>query len=107
MARGALVQTRISETEETAESRILNLYLDQDARYRWYEDAVPTPVSARTMEEVIAAAMRQWTGFELIEFRGRTVERDEDVEESYAADELQRLRRTAKRSAHQQKEKSQ
>jgi hypothetical protein len=94
IARANVVRIVPAETDGTGEPNVYHLYLDKDAVYRWYhEDGTATDVTGSTVHSAFAAARLRWPDFELMEYRGRTVEseHERDIRDVYAADELQSL----------------
>jgi hypothetical protein len=94
IARASVIDIYAGEADETKEPAFLNLYLDADARYRWYEEDSPTPASGITTTAAIAAAQTRWDGLELFEYRGQAIDPKTEVEEVYAVDELALIRRS-------------
>lgn len=95
IAKGNIAPINFPGTDETGKADIVNLYLDADERYRWYyEEGTPTAAIGRTIHSAMGAARLQWHNFELLEYRGRSVEPEYGVriKDLYAADEAQAMR---------------
>ncbi|MBI1357080.1 MAG: hypothetical protein GC160_22290 [Acidobacteria bacterium] len=79
------------EEDDLREPRLLQLYLDSDARYRWYEEDEASEFASRNLLEAIEAAEDAWDGFQLVEFRGTAVDPATTIPDAYAVDELETL----------------
>jgi len=79
------------EEDEVREPRLLQLFLDADARYRWYEEEEASDVSSRNLLEAIEGAESAWDGFQVVEFRGEPVTPNMSIEDSYAPEEIEAL----------------
>jgi len=88
VATATRFQTHVEETPDVEEAEGIELFLDCDGKYRWYEEGVDTRVSSDTLRGAIAAGERRWDHFVLVELRGRVVESGEEIEDSHASDEL-------------------
>jgi hypothetical protein len=91
IAQAEILVTRAEEEDDVRDPRLVELYLDTDEMYRWYEEDAPSEFSSDSLLGAMEEAAGAWEGFQLVELRGRTVEPDEEVEESYAADEIAEL----------------
>jgi hypothetical protein len=90
IARGGYIPSDPDNGEGTNEVITLELFLDDDAVYRWYEDGGDTEATGSTIHEALAAARSTWPGFGLVEFRGEAVTADaSDLPDAYAADEIE------------------
>jgi hypothetical protein len=90
IARGGLVDTTEDEGEGVNDPTLLELFLDDDNQYRWYEDGAETEAFGPTIQTAMAAARQVWPGFALLEFRGETVMNPhQELPDAYAADELE------------------
>ena len=91
VAQAEAIHTNAEEQDEVVEPRLLQLFLDTDAVYRWYEEDEASEVDAPTLHEAFAAAEEAWESFQLVEYRGEPVAPASDIEDGYAADELDEL----------------
>ena len=76
------------EENDVRDPRLVELYLDTDETYRWYEEDAATEFASDSLVGALEEATGAWDGFQLVELRGRSVEPDEEVEETYAIDEI-------------------
>ena len=79
------------EENDVLEPRLLQLFLDSDGRYRWYEEDEAADISSRNLLEAIEGAEDSWDGFQLVGFRGEPVTQDLQIVDSYGMDELEEL----------------
>jgi hypothetical protein len=91
IAEAEVIQPNSAEADDVRDPRLFELYLDSDAKYRWYEEDEPSDAYAETLVDAIVAAEDSWDGFQLVELRGHAVESDTVIEDSYAADELEEI----------------
>jgi hypothetical protein len=91
IAEAEIVPPGVEEENDVREPRLVELYLDTDEMYRWYEEDAPSEVASDSFLGAMEEAAGAWDGFQLVELRGRSVEPDEEVEETYAADEIAEL----------------
>jgi hypothetical protein len=88
VALAEIVPPNTEEDNDASEPRLMELYLDTDEIYRWYEEGAASEVASDSLVGAFEEAGAAWNGFQLVELRGRTVEPDIVVEETYAADEI-------------------
>ena len=79
------------EDNDVREPRLLQLFLDSDARYRWYEEDEASEVASRNLLDAVERAENAWDGFQLVEFRGASVEPGLKIEDAYGVEELEAL----------------
>jgi hypothetical protein len=91
IAEAEIVTPRAEEEDDIREPRLVELYLDTDEMYRWYEEDAASEIAADSLLGALEEAAGAWEGFQLVELRGRSVGSDEEVEESYAVDEIAEL----------------
>jgi hypothetical protein len=91
IAEAEAIRQDAVEEDEVVEPRLLQLFLDTDGVYRWYEEDEASEVDAPTLHEAFAAAEEAWEGFQLVEYRGEPIEPASDIEDTYAADELEEI----------------
>jgi hypothetical protein len=91
IAEAEAIRADAEEEDEVAAPRLLQLFLDTDAVYRWYEEDAASEVEGPTLHEAFAAAEEAWESFQLVEFRGEPVAPATDIEDTYAADELEEI----------------
>lgn len=88
IAEAEIVVSHAEEEDDARDPRLVELYLDTDEMYRWYEEDAASEIASDSLIGALEEAAGAWDGFQLVELRGRTVEPDEEVEETYAADEI-------------------
>jgi hypothetical protein len=91
IAQAEAIHANAEEEDEVVEPRLLQLFLDTDGVYRWYEEDEASEVDAPTLHEAFAAGEEAWESFQLVEYRGEPVEPASDIEDGYAADELEEI----------------
>lgn len=91
IAEAEIVPASTEEDNDARDPRLVELYLDTDEMYRWYEEESATEVASDSLVGAMEEAAANWDGFQLVELRGRSVEPDTEVEETYAADEISEL----------------
>lgn len=91
IAEAEAIHADAEEKDEIVEPRLLQLFLDTDGVYRWYEEDEASDVDAPTLHEAFAAAEEAWESFQLVEYRGEPVVPATDIEDTYAADELEAI----------------
>lgn len=91
IAEAEIVVSRAEEEDDARDPRLVELYLDTDEMYRWYEEDAASEIASDSLVGAMEEAAGAWDGFQLVELRGRVVEPDEEVEETYAADEIAEL----------------
>ena len=91
IAEAEVIRQDADESDEVLEPRLLQLFLDTDAVYRWYEEDEASDVDGPTLHEAFAAAEEAWDGFQLVEYRGEPVLPASDIDDAYAADELEEI----------------
>jgi hypothetical protein len=79
------------EEDDIREPRLLQLFLDSDGRYRWYEEEEASEVSSHNLLEAVEGAESAWDGFQIVEVRGAPVQPDSKLEDSYGPEELESL----------------
>jgi len=88
IAEAEIVVSRAEEEDDARDPRLVELYLDSDEMYRWYEEDAASEIASDSLLGAMEEAAGAWDGFQLVELRGRGVEPDEEVEETYAVDEI-------------------
>ena len=88
IAQAEIIPPGTEEDNDAREPRLMELYLDTDETYRWYEEDAASEVASDSLVGALEEASASWHGFQLVELRGRTVEPDIEVEETYATDEI-------------------
>jgi hypothetical protein len=98
VAEGSIVPRPSDEDGRTGRVRIATLYLDADSKFRWYEDGEATGAAALTLRTAIAAARLKWPRFQVVMLKGKPVVHltEADIPNIYAADELDRTRKSKK-----------
>lgn len=98
IGRGAVMPMHPEESGEAAAPQVTQLYLDDDAKYRWYEAGQPTEAEGASLRTAVEAARLRWPQFQLMELDGHAVsmETQTEIPERFAADELAELRAAAK-----------
>ncbi len=91
IAEAEIVPSASEEENDVREPRLVELYLDTDEMYRWYEEDAASEIASDSLLGALEEAAGAWDGFQLVELRGRSVDSDEEVEETYAADEVAEL----------------
>ena len=91
IAQAEVMHMAADEEDEVQEPRLLELFLDTDGRYRWYEEDAPSEVASDSLLGAFEEAESAWDGFQLVELRGQAVGPDLEVDDTYAADELHDL----------------
>ncbi len=89
IAEAEAIHIDAEEEDEVVDPRLLQLFLDSDGVYRWYEEDAASEVDAPTLHEAFAAAEEAWESFQLVEYRGEPVAPDTEIADAYAADELE------------------
>ena len=79
------------EEDDISEPRLLQLFLDTDGVYRWYEEDEGSEIEGPTLHEAFNAAEEAWEGFQLVQYRGEPILPVTDIEDTYAADELEEI----------------
>jgi hypothetical protein len=94
IGRGAVMPMHPDETGESAAPQVAHLYLDDDAKYRWYEEGRPTEAEGASLRTAVEAARLRWPKFQLMELDGHAVsmETQTEIPERFAADEVATLR---------------
>jgi hypothetical protein len=77
-----------AEEDDVQDPRLMQLYLDSDGRYRWYEEDAASEVASDSLLGAFEEAEAAWDGFQLVELRGEAVGPDLEINDTYAADEL-------------------
>lgn len=88
IALAEIIPPGADEENDVSEARLMELFLDTDEIYRWYEEGEASEVASDSLIGAFEEAGAAWNGFQLVELRGRSVEPDIEVEETYAADEI-------------------
>ena len=91
IAEAEVLPANAEEDDEVQDPRLFQLYLDSDSNYRWYEEDEETDVAAPTLLESMQAAEEAWDGFQIVECRGRPIQPGDELDDSYAADEIEEL----------------
>ena len=91
VAEAQAIHENAEEEDEVVEPRLLQLFLDTDSVYRWYEEDEASDVDAPTLHEAFAAAEEAWESFQLVEYRGEPIAPATDIPDAYAADELEEI----------------
>jgi len=91
IAEAEAIRANADEEDDIVEPRLLQLFLDTDAVYRWYEEDEASDVEGPTLHEAFAAAEEAWESFQLVEYRGEPIAPATDISDTYAADEIEAL----------------
>ena len=91
IAEAEVLPPDAEEDDDVRDPRLFQLFLDTDGEYRWYEEDEETDVSGPTLLDVLQAAEDSWDGFQIVELRGEPVTPGMEIDDSYAADELEAL----------------
>jgi hypothetical protein len=91
IAEAEAIHADADEQDDIVEPRLLQLFLDIDGVYRWYEEDEASDVDGPTLHEAFAAAEEAWESFQLVEYRGEPIAPATDIDDAYAADELEEL----------------
>lgn len=91
VAEAEAIVAAAEEEDDIHEPRLLQLFLDSDARYRWYEEEEASDVSSPNLLEAIEGAETAWEGFQIVEFRGEPVTQKLEIPDAYGAEELEAL----------------
>jgi len=91
IAEAQAIHADAEEEDEVVEPRLLQLFLDTDGVYRWYEEDEASDVDAPTLHEAFVAAEEAWESFQLVEYRGEPITPDMEIADTYAADDLEAL----------------
>ena len=79
------------EEDDIHEPRLLQLFLDSDGRYRWYEEEEASEVSSANLLEAVEGAEAAWEGFQIVEVRGAPVQPNSKIEDAYGPEELEAI----------------
>ena len=91
IAEAQAIHADAEEEDEVVEPRLLQLFLDTDGVYRWYEEDEASDVDAPTLHEAFVVAEEAWESFQLVEYRGEPITPDMEIADTYAADDLEAL----------------
>ncbi len=91
IAEAEIVHMNADEEDDVQDPRLMELYLDSDGRYRWYEEDAASEVASDSLLGAFEEAESSWDGFQLVELRGEAVGPDLEIDDTYAADELAEL----------------
>lgn len=96
IAEGSILPLPSDEDGKTGRVRLPNLYLDADSKFRWYEAGEATDAFGSTLRTAVEAARLKWPRFQVVMLKGKPVTHltDADIPEIYAADELDRTRKS-------------
>lgn len=96
IAEGSIVPQPSDVDGKTARVRLPNLYLDADSKFRWYENGKATEAAGSTLRTAIEAARLKWPRLQVVMIKGKAVTHmtEADIPEIYAADELDRTRKS-------------
>lgn len=99
IAGGSILPLPSDEDGKTGRVRLPNLYLDADSKFRWYEDGEATDAFGSTIRTAIEAARAKWPQFHVVMLKGKPVTHltETDIPDIYAADELDRTRKSQRR----------
>ena len=84
IAEAEAIHANAEEEDEVVDPRLLQLFLDTDGVYRWYEEDEASEVDGPTLHESFAAAEEAWESFQLVEYRGEPIAPDTEIEDTYA-----------------------
>lgn len=81
---------------KTGQVRLPSLYLDADSQFRWYEAGEATDAEGSSLRTAVEAARLKWPRFQVVMLKGKPVVHmtEADIPEIYAADELDRTRKS-------------
>ncbi len=88
IAQAEVMHMDASEEDDVQDPRLLELYLDTDVRYRWYEEEAASEVASDSLLGAFEEAESAWDGFQLVELRGQAVGPELEIDDTYAADEI-------------------
>ena len=91
IAEAEAIRADADESDDVTEPRLLQLFLDTDARYRWYEEDEPTPASSDALLDAIEQGENFYESFQVVEFRGAPMQPDTHIDDMYAEDELEEI----------------
>ena len=91
VAEAEAIRKDVAEEDDIIEPRLLQLFLDTDGVYRWYEEDEASEFEGPTLHEAFVAAEEAWEGFQLVQYRGEAILPATDIEDMYAADELEEI----------------
>jgi len=91
IAEAEILPLDAEEDNEVRSERLLQLFLDTDGVFRWYEEDEASEISSETLHEALQQAESEWDGFQLVEYRGEPVTPGQKMSDVYAADLLEDL----------------
>ena len=91
IAEAEAIRADAEESDDVTEPRLLQLFLDTDGRYRWYEEDEPTPASSDALLDAIEQGENFYESFQVVEFRGEPMHPDTHIDDMYADDELEEI----------------
>jgi len=95
IAEAEAIRADADESDEVTDPRLLQLFLDSDGRYRWYEEEEPTPASSDSLLDAIEQGENFYESFQIVEIRGEPMQPDTHIDDVYAEDELEESEREA------------
>lgn len=91
IAEAEILRPDAEEDDEVLGERLLQLFLDTDGVFRWYEEDEASEVSGATLHGALQQAESLWDGFQLVEYGGEPVTPGGILDDIYAADALEDL----------------
>ena len=70
IAEAEILPVAAEEADDVRDERLLQLFLDTDGVFRWYEEDEASDAVGKTVHEAIHAAESGWDGFQVVEFKG-------------------------------------
>ena len=96
IAEGSIMPLPSDKDGQTGSVRLPLLYLDADSKFRWYESGQATDAIGATLRTAVESARLKWPRFRVVTLKGKPVTHmtEADIPEIYAADELDRTRKS-------------
>ena len=91
IAEAEVLPAAADEDDDVCDERLLQLFLDSDGVFRWYEEDEASELTGQTLHEAIHQAESAWDGFQLVEYRGDPVTPEREIADVYALDVLEAL----------------
>ncbi len=91
IAEAEAIRLTADEDNDVQEPRLLQLFLDNDGRYRWYEEEEASDIASRNLLEAVQGAVAGFDGFQLVEIRGEPVTPNFEIKDAYGPEELEAL----------------
>ena len=89
IAEAEVLQLHEEEESDVRDPTLIELFLDVDGFYRWYEEEADCEVCGASLLNAIENAEMVWRGFQLVEVRGQQMGVEAEIRNSYAVDELE------------------